>query len=300
MRWKSRAFAFMTCFVIGFLVAGIVAALLSRRSRKHIELSPCATADYFNSPEEVLAALKSSEVEARKAIRKRLLLRPDVATVYYDYERDLEYPERADHARVDYVQLDAEPGEEAILSFVRLEHPIGLVFKKKSCGWKLIAAVSSWLRFEDYPYSHWLTTPETIEPGVHQLAIRESHGDDLTYFRNVRVLRLTGDALTEVAMIEEESLESVDDYGGSHGDDVKIHRLNRIEFSPEYIRSDITEDLIKLDGAAPQYNYWLDTDGSWHARFSNWNRRHATQLKLLGESKEFLRWNSQEGRFVKQ
>jgi len=24
MRWKSRAFAFMTCFVIGFLVAGIV------------------------------------------------------------------------------------------------------------------------------------------------------------------------------------------------------------------------------------------------------------------------------------
>lgn len=307
MRWKSRAVAFTTCFVVGFVVAAIVTAILSRRgSSKQDEAPPCAAADYFISPESVLGALKHPEVEVRKAIRKRLLLRPDVATVYYDYERDLEYPERADHAELKYVQLDAEPGEEAVVTFLRLEHPVGLIFKKKSCGWRLVTAVSSWLRFEDYPYVYWLTTPESIEPGVHQLAIRESYSDGLRYFRNVRVLRLTGDALTQVAKIEEESLEPVADYDGADGDDVKLHRVNRIEFSSErqgggaHIRNDITEEIIKLDGAAPQYNYWLDTDGSWHSRFSSWHHRHATRLKLLSESREFLNWNSQEGRFIKQ
>ena len=300
MRWKSRFIAFIICFVIGFLVAAIVAALWSRFSRKHKEVSPCATADYFNSLEQVLAALKHPEVDMRRTMHARLLLRPDVATVYYDYERDLNYPERADRARLQYVQLDDSPEEEALLTLVRFEHPMAFVFKKQSCGWHLVTALSSWLRFEDYPYENWLSLREAIQPGIHQLLVRESYGDATSYVRKARLLRLNGDALTEVAEIEEESIQPVAGYGASDWTDVKRRRLNKYTIASGNIQNDATEEIIKLSGPTPQYSYWLETDGSWHARQSNWNRRVATRVKSLDASTETLRWNSQEGRFIKQ
>jgi len=307
MRWKSRAVAFITCFAIGFLVAAIVAAILSRRSPKQLPStpSPCAAADYFNSPEEVLAALKDPEVNVRSAMRKRLLLRPDVATVYYDYERDFNYPERADRAHVHYVQLDDSPDKEAVLTFVRFEHPMALVFKKESCGWRLIAAVSTWLRFEGYPYENWLSVVQAIEPGIYQLLVRDSYGDATSYVRKARLLRLKGDTLMQVAEFEEESFQPVAGYEGADWNDVKRHRFNKYNFTTEIayqgaiIGSELTEEIVKLNGSAPQYSYFLETDGSWHTRQSNWNQRPATRVKLLNVSRETLGWNSQEGRFIK-
>jgi hypothetical protein len=297
MRWKSRLVAFILCFLVGFAVAVIAI----RRNT----LPPCGSNDYFNSPEEVLAALKSSEVSVRRNVLSELLLRPDINTVYYDYERDLNYPERADRARLQYVQLDTSPEPEALLTFVRFEHPVAMVFKKKSCGWQLLAAVSSWLRYEDYPYENWLSLPEAIEPGVHQLLIRDSYGDSTSYIRKARLLRLSGDALTPIAEIEEEAIEPVRGYDGPDWSDTKRHRINRYNFSYDIpsergvIDNNITEEIIKLNGVAPRYSYWLETDGSWHARESNWSRRPATRVNLLGVSTEVLFWNSQEGRFVK-
>jgi hypothetical protein len=307
MRWKSRFIAFIVCFAIGFAGAAVVARLwkMLRRQQSRTLVSRCATANDFNSPEEVLAALKDSEVDVRRAIWKRLLLRPDVATVYYDYERDLNYPERADRARLQYVQLDDSPEAEALLTFVRFEHPLALVFKKESCGWHLVAAISSWLRFEDYPYENWLSLPETIEPGIHQLLIRDSDGDATSYVRKARLLRLNGDVLTQVAEIEEEAIEPVSDYNGTDWNEVKLHRLNRSIFSCERdgqgasIMNDVTTEIIKLNGTPPRYSYWLETDGSWHTRESNWSRRPATRVTLLNVTREVLVWNAQEGRFVK-
>ncbi len=300
MRWKPRVVAFVICFVIGFLLAAIVAALLSRFSRKPVAsaASPCASADYFNTPDEVLAALKNPEVEVRRAVHNQLLLRPDVATVYYDYERDLNYPERADRARLQYVQLDDSPEQEALLTYVRFEHPIALVFKKKSCGWYLVAALSSWLRFEDYPYENWLTLP-SIDSTTRLLLVRDSYGDSTSYVRKARLLRLTGDALTQVAEIEEESIQPVAGYEGADWNDVKRHRVNRYTLASD-IANQVTEEIIKLNGAVPRYSYWLETDGSWHARESNWNHRPATRVKLIGVTSETLSWNSQEGRYIKQ
>ncbi len=289
MRWKSRTVAFVLCFAIGFAVAAI--------SFRRTAVSPCT--DYFNSPEEVLAALKSPEVSVRRTMISRLLLRPDVTTVYYDYERDLNYPERADRARLQYVQLDASPEAEAVLTFVRFEHPIALVFKKKSCGWQLLTAVSSWLRFEDYPYENWLNLPETIEPGVHQLLVRDSNGDASSYVRKARLLRLNGDALAPIAEFEEEAIEPVSGYNGADWSDVKHHRVSNIVFHDGSISNEVTVEIIKLNGAAPRYSYWLETDGSWHARESNWSRRPATRVKAIDMSTEVLFWNPQEGRFVK-
>lgn len=305
MRWKSRFIAFTVCFVVGFVAAVIVAAILSRFSRSEESISPCATADYFNSPDEVLAALKSPEVNVRRAIFNQLLLRPEISTIYYDYERDLNFPERADRARLQYLQLDDSEEQEALLTFVRFEHPLALVFKKKSCGWKLVAALSSWLHFEDYPYEDWISLREAIEPGIRQLLVRESDGDSNSYVRKARLLRLTGDSLTQVAEIEEEAIQPVNLYDGSDWRDVKLHRINKCSFNYERageganIMTEVTEEIIKLNGAAPQYSYWLETDGSWHARPSNWSRRPSTRVKLLNVSRAFLVWNAQEGRFVK-
>lgn len=308
MRWKSRSIAFIVCFAIGFAAAAVLSPTVwefLRRQQSRTGVTPCATADYFNSPEEVLAALKSPEVEVRRATFNQLLLRPDVATVYHDYERDLNYPERADRAQLQHVQLDGSPETEALLTFVRFEHPVALVFKKKACGWYLVAALSSWLRFEDYPYENWLSLIETIEPGIRQLLVRDSHGDSTSYVRKARVLRLTGDVLTQVAEVEEEAIEPVSAYDGPDWSDLKRRRVNRCIFFYERegeranIMNHVTEEIIKLNGAPPQYSYWLETDGSWHARQSNWSRRPATRVKLLNVSREILEWNPHEGRFVK-
>src|SRR5829696_2081655 len=286
MRWKSRITAFIVCFAIGFLVAAIVAALLRYKHNEQSAstMSPCA-GDYFNHPDEVLAALKNPEVNVRRTIFSRLLLRPDIGTIYYDYERDLNYPERADRARLQYVQLDDSPQQEALLTFVRFEHPVALVFKKQSCGWRLVSAISSWLRFEDYPYENWLSLVETIEPGVRQLLVRESHGDSTSYMRKARLLRLTGDVLMQVAELDEEAIEPLGGYDGSDWTDVKLHRVNRFNFKSDGITNNMTSEVIKLNGATPQYSYWLETDGSWHARESNWNRRVATRVKLVSVSR---------------
>lgn len=306
MRWKSRLVAFILCFAIGFVVASIVAALLSFFGRTHNgTLSPCATADYFNSPEEVLAALKNPEVNVRRTIFNQLFLRPDLATVYYDYERDANYPERADRARLLYVQLDRSPELEAVLTFVRFEHPVALVFKKKSCGWYLVTALSSWLRFEDYPYENWLSLREALESGVQQLLIRDSYGDAASYSRKARLFRLTGDSLTQIAELEEEVIEPVVGYDGSDWSDLKRRRVTQYRFGHHRkgdsanIQSEVTDEIIKLNGAVPRYSYWLETDGSWHTRKSNWSRRPATPVKLVKESRNFMSWNQQEGRFNK-
>src|ERR1044071_1811625 len=96
MRWKSRATAFTICFAIGLAAAFIIAALIRQRHRQpQTQLMPCQVDDYFHRPEDVLAAIKRDEVDVRREMFKRLLLRPDISNVYYDYERDLNYPERS-------------------------------------------------------------------------------------------------------------------------------------------------------------------------------------------------------------
>ena len=301
MRWKSRLTAFTLCFAIGLTAAVIIAGLLRQRQRQ-TQLTRCQTIDYFNRPEEVLTAIKSDDVDVRREMFKRLLLRPEITTVYYDYERDLNYPERTDRARLEYVQLDETPETEALLTFVRLEHPMALIFSRESCGWKLVAAVSSWLRFEDYPYDNWLTLPTTIKPGIHELLVRESNGDATSYFRKARLLRLDHGQLAQVAEFNEEVLEPVEEYAGRDWNDVKRKQSINIKFSPganPVIQIETTTSLVKLRGPIPSYSYWLETDGAWHTKNRNWSGRASQVLKVLNVTKEpWLVWRASEGRFV--
>jgi len=308
MRWKSRLTAFTICFAIGLTAAFIVAAIVGlrrhRQRQPQSQLTRCAASDYFNRPEEVLTAIKSEEVDVRRAMFKRLLLRPDISNVYYDYERDLNYPERTDRARLEYVQLDDTPDTEALLTFVRLEHPTALIFSKDSCGWKLVTALSSWLRFEDYPYTNWLTLPTTIKPGIHELLVRESNGDATSYVRKARLLRLDRGQLVQIAEVDEEVLEPVKDYMGHDWSDVKRKQSSFITFAPgspsakPVMQIETTTSSIKLSGDMLFYSYWLETDGTWHARRRNWSARSSQQLKVQRVIKQSLVWNASEGRFV--
>ena len=309
MRWKSRVTAFAICFVIGVTVALFVAALIRQKRRQRhpqtqTQIHPCQAGDYFNRPEEVLSAIKSDDVAVRREMFKRLLLRPDTATVYYDYERDLNYPERPDRARLEYVQLDETPESEALITFVRLEYPMALVFSREGCGWKVVGTLSSWLRFEDYPYTNWLTLPTTIKPGIHEMLVRESNGDATSYIRTARLLRLDRGHLVEVAAIEEEILEPVKEYAGSDWSDVKRKQSSTATFHPgvagenPFIEVATASSLIKLRGPIPSYSYWLETDGVWHAKKRNWNARSARVVEVLSVNKAPLVWNPSEARFV--
>ena len=303
MRWKSRLTAFAICFVIGLAAAFIVAAILGLLRQRHqqtqTQLTPCHGTDYFNRPEEVLAAIKSDEVAVRREMFKRLLLRPDIATVYYDYERDLNYPERTDRAKLEYVQLDDTPEAEALLTFVRLEHPAALIFSRESCGWKLVTALTSWLRFEDYPYDNWLTFQPTIKSGRFELLVRDSTGDAMSYAHRARLVRLDRGHLAQIAEFEEEVLAPVADYSGHDWSDVKRRQLSTVTFSPQsQIDIVTTTSLVKLRGPIASYNYWLETDGTWHARKRNWASRSFQVLQEEGASKRSLVWDASKGRFV--
>ncbi len=305
MRWKSRATAFTICFAIGLAAALIIAGLLRQRHRPpQTHVNRCEANDYFDRPEEVLTAIKSDEVNVRREMFKRLLLRPDISTIYYDYERDLNYPERTDRARLEYVQLDDSPETEAILTFVRLEHPMALIFSRESCGWRLVDALSSWLRFEDYPYDNWLTLPTTIKPGVHELLVRESNGDATSYVRKARLLRLDRGHLAQIAEFNEEMLEPVKEHVGYDWNDIKRKQSSNVTFSPALpganpvIQIETTTSLIRLRGPIPSYSYWLETDGTWHTAKRNWSARSSQLLKEMDTTKQPLVWIASEGRFA--
>jgi hypothetical protein len=312
-RWKSRAASFAVCFVIGLMVAFIYSFITGLfdsskpDQERTVETSEsrCSPLEYFARPEELLSALKSDEVSVRREVFRRLFLRPGVSTVYYDYERDLGYPERADRARLEYLNLDDSSEDEALLTFVRFEHPVALVLKREECGWKLIAALGAWLRFEEYPYRDWIELPQTVRPGTHEILVHESNGDASSYVRQARLLKLMNGSLKEIAVFEEESISPLSEYHAPDWSEVRERKATNFSFtrggsdhSPR-LKLETTDEVIKYKGAAPAYTYWLETDGGWHAAHKNWTARPFETVKPLGNRVEQLSWSEQEQRFVK-
>jgi hypothetical protein len=312
--WKSRLTAFLISFGIGFVLFLIVSfclGLLRSHRQASIRLEPpgqhrCGAADSFSSPEEILGALKSEDVLVRREVFRRLFLRPAVATTYYDYERDRDYPERAERAKVKYVNLDDQTGEEAVLTFMRYENPVALILKKGECGWWLVGACGAWLRFEDYPYQGWLEMPETVTRGVHEILLRESTGDATHYARNARLLKLMDGALVQVAEFSEESIKPADHYAEADWSDVKQRDTTRYISLTESngekakLRLETQAEIIKYSGSPAAYTYWLETDGAWHVGRKQWRTRAATRLRLLDKRTRERVWDEQQKRFVEE
>lgn len=311
-RWKSRLIAFLTCFAIGlalFMVVRLVIGFLRPHDKTATQSEPlgehtCGEGDSFSSPEEILAALKSEDVFVRREVFRRLFLRPNVATIYYDYERDRDYPERAERAEVKYLNLDDQSGDEAVLTFLRYENPVALILKKDECGWRLAGALSAWLRLEDYPYRDWLEMPETVKQGVHEILLRESTGDAVRYSRTARLLKLTDGALVEVAEFTEESIRPLEDYRAADWSDVKRLETTRYTFLPTSdgktarLQLATKEEIIKYSGAPSSYTFWMETDGAWHTSRKHWRERPTAHVRLLNNRTHELIWDEQRKRFI--
>ena len=317
-RYKWRAAAYALGFVAGLLLVSAY-VMLPRLSASRVakndsatvaRKAPCTSGDekeaddVFASPDEVVAALKSEDVGVRREVFGRLFLRPGITTAYYDFERDRDYPERAEDARVQFVNLDDSPEDEAVITFVRTDSPVAVVLKRGACGWRSVAAVSAWLRFEDYPYADWLELPEVILKGQHALLVRDSTGDATRYTRRARVLRLVGGRLEQVAEIEEEVIEPVTGYAGADWPQVKRRREASYAFTPESsnsparLRVEYKNELVRYSGVEPLNAFWREGDGVWHQAHRHWRTRAFTVIKTEPSVEEQFVWSEQKSRFV--
>jgi hypothetical protein len=314
-KWRIAAYAFG--FGVGVLLASVCVVLprlFAPREAKNDDAAarklPCAAGRreeaeaVFASPEELVDALRSEEVGVRREAFRRLLLRPGITTTYYDFERDRDFPERAESARAQLVNLDDSPEDEAVVTFVRTDSPVAVVLKRGACGWRAVAAVSAWLRFEDYPYADWIELPEAIRAGEHALLVRDSTGDATRYTRRARVLRLVGDRLEQVAEIEEEAIEPVEGYAGADWAQVKRRRAASYAFTPRTsgapasIRVEYKSELVRYSGVGPSSLYWREGDGVWHRARGHWRTRERAVIKTEPGAEEQFVWSEQKGRFV--
>jgi hypothetical protein len=318
-RHKGRVAAFALSFAVGLFAASvfrIAFGLLTRHAQTvaadaWVPQAPaCAPGDAFASPEEVAAALRSDDVGVRREMFRRLFVLPGLVTAYYDYERDEDFPERAEGLSLRRVNLDDSPDEEAVITFVRVESPVAVVLKRGACGWKA-AAVSSWLRFEEYPYADWIELPEAISPGRHVLLVRDSTGDASRYTRRARVLRLVGGQLEQVAEVEEESIVPAEGYKGADWAEVKRRRVGSLAFtppsgdSPAGLRVEYTDEVVRYINPVPQALnagprglYWREGDGVWHESQRHWRRGPREVLKAAAVTEEQFVWSEQKSRFV--
>lgn len=313
-KYRGRLAAFALSFAAGLLLAfaySVAAGLFAvgtggRGAAVASRDAGCAPGETFASPEEVTGALASGDVGVRREIFRRLFLRPGVSNVYYDYERDMGFPERAEELRLRLVNLDDSPEDEALLTFVRADSPVGVVLKRCGGGWAAVAGLSSWLRFEDYPYADWIELPEVIRPGRHAIVVRESTGDATRYTRRVRVLLLVGGRLQQVAEVEEESIDRLEGYEKPDWGDVRRRRTARYSFepgrgdSPARMRVEYTEDVVRYSGVAPTHTYWREGDGAWHQSRRHWRARKLQVIRPAERGEEQFVWNGQQIRFVRE
>ncbi len=316
-RFKWRLAAYALGFAAGLLLVSayvVLPRLFAPRALKTesgvMRKQPCAPGDaneadeVFASPDDVVAALRSDDVGVRREVFRRLFLRPGITTAFYDFERDRDFPERAEDARVRLVNLDDSPEDEALVTFVRTDSPVAVVLKRGACGWRSVAAVSSWLRFEDYPYADWVELPEAIRTGQYALLVRDSTGDATRYARRARVLRLVGERLEQVAEIEEEAIEPVEASAGADWPQVKRRREASYAFTPESadaparLRVEYKNELVRYSGVEPLNVFWREGDGVWHQARRHWRTRACTVIKSEPSVEEQFTWSEQKSRFV--
>lgn len=257
-------------------------------------------------PERILEAIQSAEVSVRRAAFRRLSLQPAADANFYDFARDRDFPERAELARLQYVNLDDSAEPEALITFVRWQQPAAIVFQRTACGWRVAAILSSWLRFEDYPYREWLELPQLFAPDQHAILLRESAGDAAHYTRRVRLLRLAHGGLVEVAEFTEEETGPLEGYAGADWNDVKQRRVCRYVWQPEWgahpaqLRLECGEEVVRYAGLAPLHSFRCEADGSPHQLRTHWRNRDASRIETRATRVELLTWNEHRERFVSE
>ena len=313
-RLKGRLAAFALSFAAGLLVAAacrLAAGLLLKGEKAgepvvNLRAHGCAPGETFDSPSDLLEALRSGDAGVRAEAFRRLFLRPGLTTAHYDFERDKDFPEPVDRARLRLANLDDSPEAEALVTFVRTDSPVAVVLKRCESGWRAAAVLSAWLRYEDYPYEDWVETVEAMRPHQHVLLVRDSAGDATRYTRRARVLRLAEGGLEELAEVEEERIEPFENYVGVDWQSAKRRRTASLHFTqqsagkPARLRVSYRQEMIKYTGAYPSNVYWREADGVWHQARRHWRARNHELLGEVSFGEERFVWSEQKRRFVRE
>ena len=291
MRWKSRVTALLIGFVVGVAIVFVFKLLMSffEDKKKEIQIKQQEMCESgFKSVDEIIAALQSEDVSLRRMIHKNLFVRPALQTTYFDYERDDNYPERAENVSLQYVRLD-EGKPKAIIKFSRLENPVAVVLREDECGWSVIAAFSSWLRFEDVPSNNWFELKETVERGIYEILLRESTGDAVSYTRKVRLLKLIDGSFKQIAEFEEERIQPFENYNGKDWSNVKLLRQSNFDFeNPGRIKIITIRTQIRFEGEPSSQMFFSEADGTWHTKRRHWRTRDFKQMKLSEEKTDVV------------
>lgn len=303
MRWKSRVAALLFGFAFGgavVLVVNLIAEFFKDKQQdvRAANWFRCERESTFKNIDEIIAALKSDDLSVRREVRKKLFVRPILQTTYFDYERDINYPERAENISLQFVQLDGDRRQETIIRFARLENPVAIVLEEGACGWEVIGTFSAWLRNEDYPYKDWLELRETVKEGVSEILLRDSTGDSTSYFRKVRLLKLIDGGFKQVAEFEEENIEPFENYYGGDWSDVKLRHKSEVSFDKNgLIKIKVIQEQIKYEGTPSTKLFFSESDGAWHTTRRHWHTREFRQLKAIDEKVTTLIWDDKRLEF---
>lgn len=303
MRWKSRIAALLFGFAVGGAVVLVVNFIADFFKDKQQDVRAanwfrCEGEITFKNIDEIIEALKSEDVNVRREVRKKLFVRPGLKTSYFDYERDINYPERAENVSSQFVQLDGDRRQEAIIRFARLENPVAIVLEEGTCGWQIIGTFSAWLRYEDYLYKDWFELRETVKQGVSEILLRDSTGDSTSYVRKARLLKLIDGSFKQIAEFEEENIEPFENYQGDDWSDVKLRQQSEVSFETRgQIKLKTSQEQIKYEGTPSTKVFFSESDGTWHTTRRHWRTRTFKQLIAIKEKVTTFIWNNERSEF---
>lgn len=257
----------------------------------------------FSNPEVIISAIKSDDVAIRREMYCKLRSFPPHQTVYYTYDRDEQFPEKAERIDLEYLNLDSSQEDEAVISFLKSETPMVVVLKKQSCGWDVMATLRLPFVSGDFFSESWIAFPCLIENGIHEILVRESSTDATHYVRTVHILKLMDGRLQSILEFEEESLESKPDYVGPDWSDCKQKKLTDYFTSSDaqgntrFLDLKTTVETVHFHGAVPVYTYWKESDQTLHSLKIHWRKR-ASQSTVDSVQSQRFKFDPRSSRLV--
>lgn len=305
--WKgfySRIFAFTFCFMLGSLLAILFIKTPDRLKtviKEPVKLENTSFRKAYPSPEHIVSLITHPEPIIRRGIYQELFLRPKKDNIYYDYQRDIEYPERADNVKLEYVKLD-KISETAVIKFVHLGNPSAIILQKQINGWVVIDCLSSWEKSFDNNLDSWLQTVSLIEPNIYEILVREVITDASSYHSQLSIFKLINNQLKKVGELPELVVKQ---HPNNKEDWADIKNLTVTTYqkpnssNPNFLLN-IKQEIIHYIGEVPEYIYWSDIDNSWHTAKQHWHNRAYKVLEVIDQKEVVLRWNSEKQYFVKK
>lgn len=300
----SRLFAFTFCFMLGSLIAILIVQTpdkLQISSKELVNVQNITVKKAYPSPEHIISLITHPEPIIRRGIYGELFLRPNKDNIYYDYQRDVEYPERADNVKLEYVKLD-KISETAIIKFVHLGNPSAIILQKQINGWVVIDCFSSWEKSFDKNLDNWLQTISLIEPDIYEILVREVTTDASSYHSQLTIFKLVNNQLKKVGELPELVVKQHPNNKENWADikNLTITSYQKPNSSNPNFLLNIKQEIIQYIGEVPEYIYWSDVDNSWHTAKQHWHNRPYKVLEVVGQKEVVLQWSSEKQYFIKK